>query len=646
MSWTDHFPVIESSTDESPDTPGASSILELLNVGQQFSTARPEAHIISTSASWASISLNEEPYVDAATAKNCLNVGGDGGAKAWLGHVGRVLKQIEIGKANTVLRVYLSPELAHWAEPLFTAGCEVALMAHSAAFAPLVGLWRLLALEENRPMTIIDPRLLSQAMGWASTTEQLIKDGLGFWREPGLRQRHGKDLSEYRPIPNLAMGGQGNIPIRNLLKTMEFQQVIGRLKPSVRSATGVEKPLIGGLWPQVGYDDWLLMCCVYPLVAQRGLMTLVGQNHVPPVILALDVEYATWANPKATVVPLGLGKSWRMGPTLDIKQCNSLLPLGATRIIATNELTQSHPLPGHAWRGEVLHGVSFSETVVSHFNPASIIHYGHRWLAYRTECLPFWKWGLVSLARLTDECVVIEGSNRRLELPTAFGDWCAEDPRFFIHQDRLFLYYTDNWTGGLAEIDEKGRVLNAALFPKSAQGVRPDRNRHDKNWGFFSRGGVLYAVYWTCPHVVREVDLIDWQFGREWRTSWAAPIPGNAKLHGGSSPVLHGNLLWRTVHHHEVPEDDPGGRRYVIWLMAFEPDPPFRPRVFCNNPILIGESQVENPLEGWRNWAVVFCSSIERDVDGWKFFFGHNDRRMRWGKVSDTALAPHLLDIP
>ena len=145
--------------------------------------------------------------------------------------------------------------------------------------------------------------------------------------------------------------------------------------------------------------------------------------------------------------------------------------------------------------------------------------------------------------------------------------------------------------------------------------------------------------------MVREINLESNQFGREWRADSKLPLPHPIELHGGSSPILHDGLMWRVVHHYDQGKDGNRERCYSIWLMAFDAVPPFSPRWFCTRPILKGERLHEEPLTGWRDWLVVFCATLERVSDGWRFYFGHNDRRMRWGTVMDEQIEPFLADL-
>jgi hypothetical protein len=158
-----------------------------------------------------------------------------------------------------------------------------------------------------------------------------------------------------------------------------------------------------------------------------------------------------------------------------------------------------------------------------------------------------------------------------------------------------------------------------------------DRDKREKNWGFSGTDDGLFVSYWVAPHVVFRVDEKRGKLGEGWETAWSAP-EGVGQLHGGSTPVLHDGLFWRVVHSH-VPASA-GNHIYCLWLMAFDGKPPFAPRWFCAKPLVAGERE-QSPVPEQVMHDVVFCGSSERAPEGWRIFFGENDRRIRYGVVSD-----------
>lgn len=244
------------------------------------------------------------------------------------------------------------------------------------------------------------------------------------------------------------------------------------------------------------------------------------------------------------------------------------------------------------------------------------------------------------MAQLDIDGSVILGSNKLLNLPTGFGRWGAEDPRLTVWNDRLFLSYTDGYEMGFAEIDDDGSVKAARVLRggKIIQSVMFDRDKREKNWGFFGTDDGLFVSYWVAPHVVFRFDERRGKLGERWETPWPTPAEAG-QLHGGSTPVATDGLFWRVVHSH-VPTSA-GNHCYRLWLMAFDEKPPFGPRWFCTKPLVVAErEQLPVPEQVFHD--VVFCGSAERVNDGWLIFFGENDRRIRHGVVPDALIFPHL----
>lgn len=307
-------------------------------------------------------------------------------------------------------------------------------------------------------------------------------------------------------------------------------------------------------------------------------------------------------------------------------------------VIPTAALTHWQQLPGIAYRDFALTERENGK-VVSWMNPASIVHKGARYLAYRTECRPIWRWSKLNLCRLGQDMRPIPGTNRQLSIPTRFGDTGAEDPRLFEHEGRLWLAYTDAWAMGLAELNADGEVLQSHLFPARRPEL-PPRGPRDKNWGFFSYRGELFASRWPAPHQVSRCDLDAWTIDRTWQSDW--PTGWNfGELHGGSSPAFHDGLFWRVVHSRIAEPGHPNGETYHLAMMAFDPAPPFRVRWFSSRPFLSGEPEPPGQPIAVHH-RVVFCSSCERVDGGWLIFFGENDLRMRHGIVSDADLTANL----
>ncbi len=315
-----------------------------------------------------------------------------------------------------------------------------------------------------------------------------------------------------------------------------------------------------------------------------------------------------------------------------------LVSLAAFRQINTNNLLQEYSVPPQERRAQLMLGEDAAR-VCAWFNPAMVCWNGKHLMAYRTESTPFFKWSRISMVEVNEDLEPIPGTNKLLSLPTRFGEWGAEDPRFFHRGKELWLSYTDGIGMGLARLSDDGEVLKAGLFPEESPSQRNmSLELREKNWGFFEAGNKIWAAYQVCPHVVREVDLESWEFvvGSEYETTWKPPV-GAEKLHGGSNIVHHEGLCWRVVHDRIFPFGGERHRIYRLWLMAFGPEAPFSVEWCSGNPLVIAQPEL---IAGDKlvPHSVVFCPTLERVRDGWRLLVGQNDKRILVGEIPDRKL--------
>lgn len=568
-------------------------------------------------------------------------------------------------KPEVSFRVYLARDLKFLVKDLVKAGCEVRLMKSSSIRHNPGAMWRYLALEEKgRLVTICDSDAAAKVEFDMLRTEETAKAGLGLWRVPvwGDISPEGEVL--YRPMFGGPFGVCVRLPTGRLMQACLWHHRRGTLSQTCQIPACGERPINGSTWPSYGFDEYFLIAAVYPRLARKGILSFIP-NDAKSQLMLLDIEYATWANPRSELVYFGAGEcctpsqhdgtnGQKMGLTPGANGAPAVIPnipdliglksLGDFSLVATEGLTQRHKLPAWARRPQPLREDITGE-VWAWFNPASIVWRGKRWLAYRTECLPLWHWTRTNLVNLDDEFRPIPETNRGLDLPTSFGRWGGEDPRLVTYEDRLLLSYSDGYQAGLAEIREDGSVVKAGLLPRNifVDGVTAEKDRREKNWGFFAKDGRLLLAYWVSPHVVFEFDPKRRKMGHCWKTEWLPPVE-TRRLHGSSPPVWHDGLFWRVVH--SSYPDIPNGRsrRYRLWLMAFDDAPPFAPRWFCRKPLVVGEPELSRVPEPVYH-HVVFCGSMERVENGWRLFFGENDLRIRHGIIEDELIVPHLVSV-
>lgn len=650
MSWTSIFPVLtdemvkeyqsESSGEERRELDSCFAVERVVN------PAPYKRHVVSFSLFWKNPRQSDPdlPPLDRKTLKHAGRRGLVTRYEPWYHYVKPLLdaaSELLPKLPEVTFRVYLAKDLEFLVKDLIRAGCEVRLMKGSSIRHNPGAMWRFLALEDkDRLVTFCDSDKAPMVGPDILRTEETKNAGLGFWRVPVWGDVASDGTVPYRPMFGGQFGTCANLPMRRLMKAFVWHHRRGSISSVCRLPGCGERSITGAVWPDYGFDEYFLTAAVYPRLARRGVITFLPSDARSQFV-PFDIEYVTWANPRSEVVYFATNGC--CGSTRDLmpqdESEGALTRLEDFSFLETEALTQRHSLPDWAPRSNLSRN-DLNGEVWAWFNPASIKWRGKRWLAYRTECSPLWHWSRTNLAQLDDQFKVIPGTNKVLDLPTNFSNWGAEDPRFTLIGDRLLLSYSNGLHIGLAELNEEGSVHRASLFSETplVSGVASSKDRREKNWGFFAREGQLYASYWVAPHVVFACDPSKLKFTNRWETPWNPP-GSIGLLHGGSSPTLHDGLFWRVVH--SAPEFSPGLRRYRLWLMAFDPAPPFAPRWFCNKPLLIAEPE-KLPAPEQIHHEVVFCSSIERTDEGWLVFFGENDRRIRYGIVPDTLITPHL----
>jgi len=317
-------------------------------------------------------------------------------------------------------------------------------------------------------------------------------------------------------------------------------------------------------------------------------------------------------------------------------------------IIPVDALTQTHPLPGISLRDFwMVMDSSEPGKVLAWFNCSSVVHKGKRWMAYRTECKRWFIWSRISLVQLDDEFVPVPGTNVLLPLHTRFDGWGAEDPRMFIFDGRMHIAYGDGYRVLLAELNDDGTVLRSMAVPSDeADQNPPQKVPREKNWGFFEYDGRLFCQYSVTPVVTYEFDPETWKVINRWSAPWRWTSDFGTKLHGSSPPVFHNNLLWRWVHCHRA-EKLPQPRqtwymekiqhtdqRYYPHLICFAPEPPFAPVAVSGLPVFHSDWEPIG-VDGPTNCSVAYIGSTERQGNGWRVFYGENDRHVVTAFIAD-----------
>jgi hypothetical protein len=195
-------------------------------------------------------------------------------------------------------------------DDLVAVGCEVMVMKGSSLRHNPGAMWRFLAFEEEgRQITITDSDHAPEVLHNIERTGQTLAAGHGLWRAPYVLDGGGPDNDPgfYRPINACQFGGTGGFPVGVLMKAMVWHTLRGTMPNQCRIGGRGEPEsftaIFGSDWPSYGFDEWFLLAALYPRMAMNAVLTFIPWNERPANHwLALDVEYATWANPQSEIL--------------------------------------------------------------------------------------------------------------------------------------------------------------------------------------------------------------------------------------------------------------------------------------------------------------------------------------------------------
>ncbi len=310
------------------------------------------------------------------------------------------------------------------------------------------------------------------------------------------------------------------------------------------------------------------------------------------------------------------------------------LSLNLFREIDTTSLETQGCLPAIVDRAPWFF-LPYGREVFVRFNCCLAATQGHRWLLYRVEYRPWWCYSSIRAVQLDQRDRVMPASDRHLDIPTAYGDTGAEDPRPFLFRRQLYVSWTDGHRMGISALSGDMVVGKSVAFATLRPGKR------EKNWIFFESAGSLFAKTWTEPHDIWKVDLKRGVLHGRMRTRWASHWEWG-EIHGGTTPILHGGLFWSFFHSHFPGVASPGRKlanRYFIGVYAFEAKPPFRVRWCARYPLIAPWNDPINFSLRPTDHAVLFPTSAERSDDGWKLWLGVNDLRCGSIFASDRIMS-------
>jgi len=139
-----------------------------------------------------------------------------------------------------------------------------------------------------------------------------------------------------------------------------------------------------------------------------------------------------------------------------------------------------------------------------------------------------------------------------------------EDPRLFFHRGTIHSSFSviEQYITGVPTSCRSGYSPAIQINMSIPRYGKNLEKGPEKNWGFFSEGDQLYAIYSYTPWRILKIDGEEAEVIFEQNFPVASPTP----IHGGTCPVLHDGKWWvfgRIMDH----SDDRGS----IVCVVFEP---------------------------------------------------------------------------
>lgn len=312
MGWTDAFPVFDD--EQLAEFEQSVTLLEREELDEWYDVERvinsqPEARdVVSVSLFWKNVREGDEklPTPTREILQNAQEMGLAKRFNPWDHYVKPLLElvpELRLKFPGVCFRVYLAKDMEFLADELAAAGNEVHVMRSSSiCFAP-GGLWRFLPFaEEGKRVTVTDVDRLGELAGDLSRSKTMDDIGLGAWRVPVPTDLSGDRRVSYLPFMGCQFGVQGGLlDVSRLLKAFTWHANRGNIETTVIFPGCGPLQIQSHKWPSYGFDEYFMTVAAYPRYAQHGMLTFVPA-FAKSQLLALDVEYVTWGNPKSELV--------------------------------------------------------------------------------------------------------------------------------------------------------------------------------------------------------------------------------------------------------------------------------------------------------------------------------------------------------
>ena len=243
------------------------------------------------------------------------------------------------------------------------------------------------------------------------------------------------------------------------------------------------------------------------------------------------------------------------------------------------------------------------------YNPAIVRWDGKLLFAYRYHPDRAWRTKL-RLATLNDNFELIE--DREIQMPADIANYSHEDPRFFVHKDRLFMSYTVAIPGDVPRqsrcVMAYGELACEAGTWQIKNHTQPHCGNNDwsgkeKNWVFWGHDGRLFCIYQCDPEqIVLELDGA--KVVGEHRSG--GPKWAFGEIRGGTAPMLF-NGRWIRFFHSSLRG------RYYIGACEMEMTPPFKTIKVSSHPIIAGHEWLCGAPHWKPNVAIPYGAIVDGD---------------------------------
>ena len=277
MNWSDVFPIL---TDELIDDYAAKAPLKFKREAAGWfaekRTINPLTvrHIVSVSLFWKNIRsaqpeivIKDRAWFMAAGERKLLRF------EPWSYYVKPLLEGAyalqAAGREDVAFRVYLAADLEFLIPDLVEAGCEVRLMKSNSIRHNPGAMWRFLALAEtDKLITIVDADRAATPFFDIERTEAMAGAGLNWWRVPVWGELNEIGNVSYRPFLALQFGSTGGLTeVNMMMQALVWATQNQQIETFAKLPGCAPKPVHGTVWPDYGFDEWFLLCGIYPRAA-------------------------------------------------------------------------------------------------------------------------------------------------------------------------------------------------------------------------------------------------------------------------------------------------------------------------------------------------------------------------------------------